>query len=79
MSNTITTDYGDLIGFYPDLFKSFEADFTEAVKEKDWERVEELTEISKLLDDYEENDNLLVISENNGMGWTVMPYKPSEA
>lgn len=75
MDNTITTENGDLIGFYADLSNSLSGDFTEAVKEKDWERVEELTEVCRLLDDYSEEDNLLVISENNGMGWTVKKYK----
>lgn len=75
MNNTITTDYGDLIGFYADLSKYMADEFAEAVREKDWERVETLTEICRLLDDYKEANGLLIISENNGMGWTVEKYK----
>ena len=75
MDNTIATENGDLIGFYADLFNSLSGDFTEAVREKDWERVETLTEICRLLDDYKEANGLLIISENNGMGWTVEKYK----
>lgn len=75
MDNFITTDTGDTIGFYKDLSNFDKKQMHLAVDKNDWESVETFIEIQRMLDKYIEYDGLLVISDHNGMGYTVEPYK----
>ena len=73
-NNIILNDRSDLIGYYCDLTKSNKECMKNAIDMNDYEQVETLVEIQNMLDDYKEYNGLLVISENNGMGFTVSKY-----
>ena len=73
-NNTIVNNACDNIGYYSDLTKENKNYIKEALDNNDYEQVEMQLEIQKMLDDYKEYNGLLVISENNGMGFTVAKY-----
>ena len=73
--NTITNDKDELIGYYSDLVKEIKDNAREALTANEYEQVEDMLEVLRLLDRYTDEDGLLVISENNGMGYTVDIYK----
>lgn len=73
-NNTIVNNACDNIGYYSDLTKENKNYIKEALDNNDYEQVEIQLEIQKMLDDYKEYNGLLVISENNGMGFTVVKY-----
>ena len=75
MSNVIINDFGDIIGYYSDLVKEIKDNAGEALTANEYEQVEDMLEVLRLLDRYTDEDGLLVISENNGMGYTVDTYK----
>lgn len=73
--NTITNDKNELIGYYSDLVKEIKENASEALTANEYEQVEDMLEVLRLLDNFIDDDGLLVISENNGMGITVEKYK----
>ena len=73
--NTITNDKGELIGYYSDLVKEVKDNASEALIANEYEQVEDMLEVLRMLDRYTDEDDLLVISEHNGMGMTVEKYK----
>lgn len=73
--NTITNDKDELIGYYSDLVKEIKDNAGEALTANEYEQVEDMLEVLRLLDNFIDDDGLLVISENNGMGITVEKYK----
>ena len=73
--NTITNDKGELIGYYSDLVKEVKDNASEALIANEYEQVEDMLEVLRMLDRYTDEDGLLVISEHNGMGMTVEKYK----
>lgn len=73
--NTITNDKGELIGYYSDLVKEVKNNASEALIANEYEQVEDMLEVLRMLDRYTDEDDLLVISEHNGMGITVEKYK----
>lgn len=76
--NFIQRDNGDTIGYYSDLTRFNKEEIKKAVELNDWESVEMFIEIQRELDHWTDSDGLVVISENNGMGWTVKQYKNYE-
>lgn len=75
MDNYITNAQGDVIGYYSDLTKFNKKQMTKAVELNDWESLGVFVEIQQEVDNWTDADGLLVVSENNGMGWTVKQYK----
>lgn len=73
--NTITNDKDELIGYYSDLVKEIKDNAGEALIANEYEQVEDMLEVLRMLDRYTDEDGLLVISEHNGMGITVEKYK----
>lgn len=78
MNNIIVKDNGDAIGFYTDLTRENKTNAKQFIDENNWEEAETCIEIQRELDNYYDDDGLLVISENNGMGWNVKKYKGEE-
>ena len=72
--NIIENDYGDCIGFYSDLADCLWAEVKQATEEKDIERARDMLEQLEELLEYREYTDLLIISDNNGMGFTVRKY-----
>lgn len=73
--NIIYNDMDESIGYYKDFVKLYKDLIKDATDKGDWEEVEYLTDQIKDIEDFREFDGLLVLSENNGMGLTVRPYK----
>lgn len=75
MNNCIFDDRNNnSIGFYNDLFKGITEQGKELIGKGDFEGAETTCEILRELEKWREFDGLLVISENNGMGWTCDSY-----
>lgn len=60
--------YRDLVALYQDIINSY-------VKQNDTENIEYYTEQLKEINEFKDYDGLLVLSENNGMGFTCNKYK----
>ena len=74
-NNVIYTPDDEAIGFYKDLYKLFVEQITDLLND---ERIEEAqTEVDNLseLYDLRDYDGLIIVSDNNGMGFTAKPYK----
>lgn len=79
MSNIIYDDNTDnTIGFYQDLKAELIKNAKDWLDEGDFEQVQTCAENLQELEQYREFDGLLVLSENNGMGFTCSPYKGGE-
>ena len=68
----------DTIGFYKDLVAGLGEQVRDFVKEKDYEMAQEIMSVLADLEKFKESDNLLVLSDNNGMGYTVREYEKGE-
>ena len=75
MANIITTDYGDIVGYYKDLQDYLKEQAQEFLKDTNWEEAKDLCDLLLDLNAWADNNNLLVISNNNGMGYTIKEYK----
>ncbi len=76
MENTIyDSNKDETIGFYEDIFKGYKSLISEALGRNDIEEMESLTEELSEIMDWKDYEDLLVLSENNGMGFTCKPYK----
>ena len=75
MSNVIYNDADDLIGYYKDLVDEIKDGLTSSIEANDWENAKDLCDLLTELDEWSDNLNLLVLSSNNGMGYTVKEYK----
>lgn len=73
--NIIYNDMDESIGYYKDFVKLYKDLIKDATDKGDWEEVEYLIDQIKDIEDFREFNGLLVLSENNGMGFTCNPYK----
>lgn len=73
--NVILNDMDESIGYYKDLYAMFESVIVDALKSKDTETAQEQIEYLIELDEWKDYDGLLVLSMNNGMGFTAKPYE----
>lgn len=75
-SNTDTT-----IGFYNDLVKFYNGEIRNYVETGEYEEAKSLLEELEEIEEHANFEGLLVLSENNGMGFTCRPYaqKPSDS
>lgn len=73
--NVILNDMDESIGYYKDLYAMFESVIVDALKEHDTETAQEQVGYLADLDEWKEYDGLLVLSMNNGMGFTAKPYR----
>lgn len=76
MQNIIYKD-DDVIGFYGDLVEYLKSELLGLLQEKsapDPGALANYGEIFSELEGQKDAAGLLIISENNGMGWTVRPY-----
>lgn len=73
--NVILNDMDESIGYYKDLYAMFVSVIEDALKKHDSELAQEQVGYLVELDEYKDYDDLLIISDNNGMGFTCRPYK----
>lgn len=79
MENCIFDDAtSDTIGFYADMKKGLRAQAVEYIDAGDYENASDVCEILLELESWREFGGLLVLSENNGMGWTIKEYKKGD-
>ena len=73
--NIIYTPDDDAIGFYKDLYKLHVEEITNLLNENRLEEAQTLLENLIELDELKECGGLILVSDNNGMGFTATPYK----
>ena len=76
--NVILNDMDESIGYYKDLYASLASVAIDALNDGDAETAQEQVEYLVEMQDYKDHDGLLVLSMNNGMGFTCKPYKEGE-
>lgn len=75
MDNTIYNDMDETIGYYSDLARGYKKLIKETVEGDDFDEAKDLMEQLEEINEWKEYDGLLVLSMNNGMGFTCKPYK----
>ena len=76
MENCIFDDRNnDTIGFYKDIKAGLKKQAEEFIKGDNFEMAQEMADILLDLEAYTDNERLLVLSDNNGMGYTIREYK----
>lgn len=73
--NVILNDMDESIGYYKDLYAMFVSVVDDALAKHDSETAQEQVSYLVELDEWKDYDGLLVLSMNNGMGFTAKPYK----
>ena len=79
MDNTIYSDMDETIGYHSDLVRGYKKLIKEAVERDDYEEAKDLMEQLEEMNEWKDYDDLLVLSMNNGMGFTCRPYQPKES
>lgn len=68
------SDNEELIGFYRDLVAYYKHYINEFIANNDTEQAKSYIEELEEINEYSEYDGLLVLSNNNGMGFTCNKY-----
>lgn len=76
--NVILNSMDESIGYYNDLYAMFYDVIVDALKSRDIETAKEQLEYLDEMGEYANYEGLLVLSENNGMGFTCKPYEKGE-
>ena len=72
--NVILNSKDEQVGYYEDLRACLEWSVAEFVKSKDYEQAREMCDLLTDLETYSDYEEILVLSENNGMGYTIRKY-----
>ncbi len=76
MENCIYDDNNnDTIGFYKDIKAGLKKQAEEYLKDDNWEEAKDISDLLLDLEGWADNERLLVLSDNNGMGYTIREYK----
>lgn len=76
MENLIyNSDTDETYGLYSDLVKFYKGEIKSAVDKNEYDNAVDLIEQLQEIDNYTDYDGVLVLSMNNGMGFTVNKYK----
>lgn len=62
------------IGFQKDLVAYLKTCLDDYKKDDDWEQVKDIADLLLDFNGWQDNENLLVLSNNNGMGYTIREY-----
>ena len=76
--NVIYNDYDECIGYYDDIVAMYKEMLKNEIDLDNLEEVENLTKELQEINELKEYDGLIVLSENNGMGFTARKYKEME-
>ena len=66
------------IGFQKDLVAYLKTCLDDYKKDDDWEQVKDIADLLLDFNGWADNENLLVLSDNNGMGYTIREYEKGE-
>lgn len=76
MDNTIyDCNTENTLGFYTDLKNGYKELIQKAIERDDYEDADDMLEQLQEIEEYKDYEGLLVLSMNNGMGFTVRPYR----
>ena len=76
MENLIyNSNTDETYGLYSDLVKFYKGEIKSAVDKNEYDNAVDLIEQLQEIDNYTDYDGVLVLSMNNGMGFTVNKYK----
>ena len=79
MDNIIFNDNNNnTIGYYKDLRKYLEKQGAEYLATGDYEQAKDMADLLLDLNGWADNESLLVISDNNGMGYTIKEYEKGD-
>lgn len=73
-NNVIYNDKDECIGYFEDLVALYKGMLKNSLDEDDLEEVKTLVEELEDIYNYSDYDGLIVLSENNGMGFTARKY-----
>lgn len=76
--NVILNDMDESIGYYKDLYASLAEVAIDALKSGDAETAQEQVGYLVEMQEWQDHEGLLVLSMNNGMGFSCKPYKEGE-
>lgn len=65
-------------GFYKDLRENIIKQLEEFTEQQDWEYVKEMADLLLDMNAWADNENMLVLSDNNGMGYTIKEYEKGD-
>lgn len=69
-------------GFYKDIVRFYQKEIKSAVDRADLDEardlMDQLDEVQRCADNDDKGDNILVLSMNNGMGFTCKVYEPDK-
>lgn len=75
MNNVIyRANDNDLIGYCADLQAEIKQGLQDFASDDNWEEVKDLSDLLLDLNGWQDNPNLLVVSDNNGMGYNIKEY-----
>lgn len=66
------------IGFYEDMKRMLQGQAEEFIRSENWEMAKEVADILLDLNAYADNESLLTLSDNNGMGYTIKEYEKGD-
>ena len=77
--NTIFNDAtNNSIGFYEDMKRMLQGQAEEFIKSENWEMAKDVADVLLDLNAYADNESLLTLSDNNGMGYTIKEYEKGD-
>ncbi len=77
-SNVIYNNNDETIGYYGDLYKIFTEEIKSMLDGHDIEGAKEHIDYLEEMSDLANYDGLIILSMNNGMGFTAKPYEPKK-
>lgn len=76
--NVIYNNNDETIGYYNDLYKMFADEIKTMLDGHNIEGAKEQIEYLEEMSDLANYDGLIILSMNNGMGFTAKPYAPEK-
>ena len=80
MNNNVIYDdnRNETIGFYKDLVAYVKTCLDDYEKDDNWEQVKDMADLLLDFNAWADNENLLVLSDANGMGYVIKEYEKGE-
>lgn len=73
--NIIYNSYNNThIGYQKDLVAYLKTCLEDYAKQEDWEQVKDMADLLLDFNGWADNESLLVLSDGNGMGWSIREY-----
>lgn len=66
------------IGYYKDLKAGLKKVIEDYIKEDNWEEAKDMADLLLDFNAWADNENLLVLSNNNGMGYSIKEYEKGD-